>query len=386
MKKTFLFFLLFIIVTPVFADIGNSPADSIFFKFIDAYEHWKNVFTGYAKWVFVALATIDMVLTFGMMAVKGELEFAGIVATLIQKVLIYGFFWGLLATDAMGWLAQIPNSGISIAENINDGTRITPDYVFIKAVEIAKEIFEEISILSPGTAIGYALTGLIVFLSFCWMAIRLFIVWTKITFMLALSPFAFALGALGYTRNMAFSPFISVIKATFEFVIILMIIGLLRDIIMSNDYAGGLENNWQSMLVILGITFICMSLVEMAGGIVEGLFSGSIIGNSTAGIGAAKIAAATTMGAAVGTATGGIGATGAVKAAASLAKEQVGEKGSKAVAGQAIKNLGKALYGDFRNKQAGEISNGNVFGRVSQNLRNQTDALKTVNKSREQKT
>jgi len=381
MKKLLtLAIVLLIAASPAFADGvgGNNPADTLLFKFVEAYKIWQAAFIDIARWVFLALATIDMVLTFGMMALKGEIEFSGVVATLIQKILIYGFFLGMLGT--MEWLAQIPDSGLDIAERVNGGIAVTPDYVFVKAIELAVKIFSEMDAWSPALSLGYALVGIISFLSFLWMAVKLFITWVKICFILALAPFAFALGALGYTRSMAFNPFIILIKTTFEFVIILMVIGLVCNLVMGGEYVAKLEKNWGSLLSLLGIVFICMSVVEMSGGIIEGLFNGSIIGNSMAGLGAAKLAAAAAAGAAAGAATGGVGGVGTVKAAASLAKEQLGAGASKgAIAGQTAQNIGKALFGDFRNKMAGEVNRGTTLGRVSQELRRKKDALSKAN-------
>ena len=106
-------------------DTGN-PVDKFLQTFIIKYQEWQARFIGYGRWVFFALAVIDMTLTFGQSAIKGELEFAGIVATLIQKILIYGFFVTLF--EKAYFLASIPNTGLEIGQQINGGEPITPDY------------------------------------------------------------------------------------------------------------------------------------------------------------------------------------------------------------------------------------------------------------------
>ncbi|MDR0468290.1 MAG: hypothetical protein LBG67_05510 [Campylobacteraceae bacterium] len=129
-KPTFLILILILLISVSFADAGtidmNNPIDKFLQTFIIKYQEWQAKFIGYGRWVFFALAVIDMTLTFGQSAIKGELEFAGIIATLIQKILIYGFFVTLFIK--INWLASIPNSGLIIGEQVT-GTSITPDLV-----------------------------------------------------------------------------------------------------------------------------------------------------------------------------------------------------------------------------------------------------------------
>ena len=122
-KPTFFILILILLISVSFADAEainlNNPIDKFLQTFIIKYQMWQAKFIGYGRWVFFALAVIDMTLTFGQGAVKGELEFAGIVATLIQKILIYGFFVTLF--EKAYFLASIPNSGLEIGQQINGG-------------------------------------------------------------------------------------------------------------------------------------------------------------------------------------------------------------------------------------------------------------------------
>lgn len=346
-----------IIMLPGFLYGAVGTADNganLLVTFQSASQVWRDAIVPHAKYVFGALVTIDFVLEFGLIAVGGKVDFSDFIPLLIRKTLIIGFF--LMLFQFSGWLATIPKS-FSIIGDEAGGVAVDVDSVLDAALNIVGSIWHGISLFHPGDSLALVISGIILLIAFGLMAAQLFLTLVKTYALLAVAPLVFSLAGLSQTRQMAYNPFFAIIKAGMELLFIKLFMGL--TITKMHDFAANVDNDDGSIMVMILISILMVSVVQMIPSMVESLMSGTLGSNSTAGIGTLQSVAASATGAA----GGAVGMGAAVKAASSLAKEQRSGGDSSA---STFKNLRSAFADDVKRSFAGEnIGGGSIGGRMA---------------------
>lgn len=366
MKKILILIFTFLPTIILAAVDTNNNTSDILVVFKNAANDWTTTILPSAMWLFWALVSIDFVLTFGYMALKGT-DFAELFYELIRKIIIIGFFLVLFTfTD---WLVTIPDSFAMLANNAT-GVNIAPDTILEQAFIIVKAIWGGIGFSFD--SIGLVLAGIIVLIAFTLMTAQLFITIVKIYALMAGAYIVLALGGLTQTRSYAINPIISIIKAGMELFFIKVFLGLSVTTIQEMAVNVGTDNN--SIMAMVAISVLLASLVQMVPGMVESLLSGHFAGNSTSGMGTAKVVAAAAMGGAIGTTAGVISGNSAISAAKDL---------SAAGQGSTFGNLAKAAGSDAMNTITGanKYASGNMGIRMSNNMNHKSDILKENNSS-----
>jgi len=88
--------VLLLFTTEASAELStNGLLDDLSERFRTQAATWSSTFKSYASWLFWTLATISMVWTFGMLALR-KADIGEFFAELIRFVLFTGFFWWLL--------------------------------------------------------------------------------------------------------------------------------------------------------------------------------------------------------------------------------------------------------------------------------------------------
>lgn len=332
-------------------DPASNPGHTLLASFEAASTHWRAVIVPSAKWVFGALLTIDFVLEFGLLADGGKVDFSDLFPLLIRKTLMIGFF--LMLFTHGDWLATIPASFSQLGDTAS-GVPVDPDNIIAAALQIVLSLVHGMSALHLADSIALFFSAIIILIAFGLMAAQLIMTIIKTYVFLALAPLVFSLAGLSQTRQMAYNPIFAIIKAGAELLLIKLFLGL--SITMMHDFAVNVDNDDGSIFVMIIMSIVMASVVHMAGGIVEALFSGTVAQNSTAGLGTAAAVAAGAMGAAKSAA----GGASAVKAASSLASSQ-GATGLSKI-GAAVKNLGGAAMNDMRRSLSGGNHHGGTMG------------------------
>lgn len=339
MVKISLLILLLILPTFAFAGIdANNNAQTILQTFVAASNQWTAAIKPAGMYLFASFVAIDMVITFGFMAIKGS-DIAEWMGELIRKIMWVGFFLALFKTTE--WLTMIPESFSELALKAS-GISIKPDTILESAMRLVDAIWSGAGVLDiDGWAALFA--GIICLVAFALMAAQLFVVLVKIQAIIAGSYLIFAFGGLSYTRNMAINP----LKALFAAGMELMFIKLFLALTISS--MEGFENNashdMQTAMIVIAVSVLLASVVSMIPGIVNSLMSGTLGGNSTSGL---AVAAAAAGGAVAGTAALGKNSAGmadAMKAAKAL---------SAAGEGTTFSNLTKAIKQDMSNTIRGK--------------------------------
>lgn len=335
---------LILLFIPIFAFAGvntDNQTDGILQLFINASNSWQNAIIPTAKNLLWGFITIDMVLTFGFLAVKGT-EIMEIFGELLRKIVWIGFFLFLFQTA--GVLSKIPDSFSQIAFNAT-GKDIMPDTILEEAISIVDSIWSATSALDPFLSLVIVFTGIICLISFGLMAAQLFIVLVKIQALIAGAYLMFAFGGLSYTRAMAINPLKAIFAAGMELMFIKLFLALTIDTVTM--IGGNVDNDISSYIAIIITSILLVSVVTMIGGMVSSLMSGTLGGNSTSGLAVAAAVAGGAAAGAAGAAKGGMGLYDAAKAA----KEKAAN-GS----GSTMGNLARSVGGGFADTIRGKKS------------------------------
>lgn len=360
--KIWISLILLLLPMALFGDIAtNNNADTILEDFGDAAHKWVSAIKPAALYLFWSFVTIDFVITFGFLAIKGT-EFGEIWGELIRKILWIGFFLFLFQTA--GLLSQIPDSFSTLATN-GGGIDVQPDTLLEQAFQLVGEVWEGAGVFDVE---GWAsiIAGVICLAAFALMAAQLFMVLIKLQILIVGSYMMFAFGGLSYTRDMAINPLKAVFAAGMELLFIKLFIGL--TISTFHNWNTSVNNDVGSSMTIIVMSILLASAVSNINGVVSSLMSGGMGGTSTSGLAvAAGAVAGTAMGAAA-AAKHGVGIGSAVSAAKELAA--AGE-------GTPMKNLAKAMGSDVLNTIKGKnhIEGGTAGSRAADSMKAQTSRL-----------
>ena len=375
MKKIILLFL--IATVCIFASNNQGSATLATYKIGSS--AWYPIFKQASLYLFAALATIELVIVFGMKAAKGDIEFVSVIGELIKITLIFGLFKIFYANPA--WMDAIFQGFSTLGNQANAAagasTIISIDDLTDSAAELLAAINENQSWWKPADSIVLGLIGLIAALTILFLGIELLVTYVKFLVYLNLSVLFFAFGALGYTRQWAYNAVTNIIKSGVEYMLVKLIIGLsIANIKTQAPIAMSKEGSLFALLITVLMIF---GLIRMIHPIVESFFSGAGAANSGSLGGMAKGAM---MGAGVGAVGGGAAAIAQIKdansAADAVGTPGVGKaKGAAGIAGGAMAGMATGLakggFG-FNTNSAGGASGGKV-GAMAASAANKTSSF-----------
>ena len=268
--------ILLLLIFPLFlfAEVStDNQAQGLLTIFDAAKNTWIAAVVPFALNLFWLLVIIDWVWTFGMLLLKGT-EISEILATVIQKVLIIGFFLAMFQYTT--WLDTIPQSFGQLADTINAlPQRITPDTILEQGFSIVDTVWGSTSWFSnPGDSIGLMIAGLVILFAFILMTAMFFTVMVKLYLLMVGAYFILALGGLSYTRTMGVNAIIAVFKAGFELFFIKLLLGFSLNTITTMAANVGTDNS--SIMAMIGISILIAALVSMVSGLVDSLAHGTL--------------------------------------------------------------------------------------------------------------
>jgi type IV secretion system protein TrbL len=338
--------LLLIFPLILFAAVStNIQAQGLLSIFDAAKNTWIAAVVPFALRLFWLLVIIDWAWTFGMLLLKGT-EISEILSTLIQKVLIIGFF--LTMFQYTTWLDTIPQSFGQLADNLNAlPQRITPDTILEQGFSIVDTVWGSTSWFSnPGDSIGLMIAGLVILFAFIIMTAMFFTVMVKLYLLIVGAYFILALGGLSYTRSMGVNSIIAVFKAGLELFFIKLLLGFSLNTITTMAANVGTDNS--SIMAMIGISILIAALVSMISGLVDSLTHGTLGTNGSL--------ASNTKGAMMGAGAGAVGG-----AMASMTQVQNANHSS---GGSNSENNNNSDSGNFmsKSKQTAQVAGAGIAG------------------------
>jgi type IV secretion system protein VirB6/type IV secretion system protein TrbL len=386
MKCSFkIIFLLVVLIAFVvlpaqtFASInGDGLLNDVTNRFLTQSATWGTTITMYATWLFWVLATISMVWTFGLMALR-KADIGEFFAEFLRFTVTTGFFLWLLSNGpnmAMAVINSLRQIGATAGGVANTLTPSTPISI---GFDIVKKVFAGLSWVHPidNLAIVFISAALVVCMAVVAanVLIALVTAWT----MAYAGTFILGFGGSRWTSDMAIGYFKAMLGIGLELMTMTLLIGIATSVI-DGFYANLDASSIYELLLIFCVCVVLALLINKIPGRVAALVGG---GSGTS-IGAGTVMAAAAMGAAAAatagaTAMGGMaamaGGGSAIKAAYEKAQSNLGGEtggsmpsfgGSGGYDGGGVSNLASAMGGDsngtmpnFSGSSAGSDTRGN---------------------------
>jgi len=301
--KNFLLITLFLI--PVMA-FGDNIVSNAMIDFKNDVSTFYPAMQQAALGLFGKLALIEIVITFGFMALRGEIELGGVVAHLIKLLLIFGVFQFLLMSPDV--FLSIAKGFAQLASNATGGISSFDTAVDKLIVEWVK--WDELDVAIVGgddvsTVLASFFALLFLTVTFALLGGQLLGTYAFTMFAVYVGVFWLGFAPFSQSRQWAIHAVTNVIKWGAKYMVTLLIMSLgivLVNNMMASDLSQ-ISNLAKAMLV--GIMIITVNAGSSS--FVDGYFSGMGGGDNSRGVQLAMNASSAVAGGAVGMASGAVG-------------------------------------------------------------------------------
>ncbi|WP_025902244.1 P-type conjugative transfer protein TrbL [Tatumella sp. UCD-D_suzukii] len=308
---------------------------------------WHDRLIGYAKTVFWSLAAIQLVITFFPLVFR-QVDFGEIMGELIRFILVIGFFYALLVYSSE-WASDIVDSfrqAGAHAANIDKALR--PGDMFGLAIELANTI-GDVDTWNPLTATLVALAGLVVLLCFAFIAAFMGLTIIESYFVINASVIFMGFGASQWTREYAIAIMRYAVSVGAKLFVLTLIVGII--ISSAKEWQTAYNHDSASMWTMVGLGLTCAYLSKTIPEMVQGIISGTSMGNGSA-IGSMAVMAMAASQIAV-------AASSLMKASTALETAAGGGKGGGSAGGLA-NSLSSSLSGGAPNSPPGGVDTGSA--------------------------
>ncbi|MDP2975303.1 MAG: P-type conjugative transfer protein TrbL, partial [Anaerolineales bacterium] len=284
------------------AAIDNAGVlDNVLTRYQTAASTWQAVIAARATWLFWVLATISMVWTFGMMALR-KADIGEFFAEFIRFTVTTGFFWWLLS-NGPAMATGIMNSLRTIAANASGNpTTLTPSGIVDIGFDIFFKVLDQSSVWSPVDSAAGILISAVVLVILALVAVNMLILLVSGWILAYAGIFILGFGGAKWTSVMAIGYFKSVLGVALQLMTMVLLVGIGKSFVDQYYTAMSAGISLKELGVMLIVAVVLLALVNKVPPLIGGLSGGHIhaLGN---GFGAgAAIGAAAVGGAAVATA------------------------------------------------------------------------------------
>ncbi len=315
------------------AAIDNAGVlDNVLSRYQAAASTWQAVIAARATWLFWVLATISMVWTFGMMALR-KADIGEFFAEFIRFTVTTGFFWWLLS-NGPAMATGIMNSLRTIAANASGNpTTLTPSGIVDIGFDIFFKVLDQSSVWSPVDSAAGILISVVVLVILALVAVNMLILLVSGWILAYAGIFILGFGGAKWTSEMAIGYFKSVLGVALQLMTMVLLVGIGKSFVDQYYTAMSAGISLKELGVMLIVAVVLLALVNKVPPLIGGL-SGGHIHALGQGFGAgAAIGAAAVGGAAIATAGAALaaGATsmagGAQALMAAFSKANASESG-----------------------------------------------------------
>lgn len=289
--------------------------DTVLQRYQSAASGWAASITGAASFLFWALATISMVWTFGMLALK-KADIGEFFAEFLRFTIFTGFFWWLLsngpaiATAIMDSLRQVGSRASGLPNTLS------PSGIVDVGFEIFDRVVDQSSFWSPVNSAAGILIAAAILVILALVAVNMLLLLVSGWVLAFGGVFFLGFGGSRWTSDMAINYYKTVLGIAAQLMVMVLIVGIGRTFL--DDYYSRMSAGMtiKEMAVMMVVAIVLLLLTNKLPGLVSGVITGASIGHAGIGnfgagaaLGAAGVAAA-------GAATGGaMMAAGAANAA-----------------------------------------------------------------------
>jgi len=365
--------LLFVVFSPdLFAgDLNNFPSYTMD-KFDQIIKSFYDPIKGPAKWLFVTLGLIQMVITFGFMFMRQEMDIGVVMAALIRFMLFYGLFLAIF--DHPDWMKKIFNGFTELANRATHGNVSSLDkvvenishmwwFIWAKIQNNGwKHIPESLTLVAIG-AIETIVVAILVGIAL--MTYAFFV------FSLYVGVFWLGFGSFEYTRPWAINSVVNIIRWGAKWFMQLLIISVTFTIVDQM-----MVDAWSDLFDYITLVIVSLMMITVAfgtNGFVDSYFNGHGGGDNSVGVQMAQAFVSNSI------RNVSRGAQQGASAGYSSVKEAVAAGGNTGGKGSAIKTAFKATGGAAIGAAAGMAAGGirSFTGGTSSNVGQSSGAMAT---------
>ncbi len=289
--------------SPAMADIPDSGLlNDVTEKFLTQSATWGTVITGYASWIFWVLATISMVWTFGLMALR-KADIGEFFAEFIRFTVTTGFFWWLLSHGPDMAMAVINSLRKIGAEAGGLPSELSPSRPITIGFDIVKKAFVGLSWVHPIDNLGIVLVTAVIVIAMAAVAANILIALVTAWVMAFAGVFILGFGGSRWTSDMAIGYFRAMLGVGLELMTMTLLVAIAVSVI-DGFYKALDGSSIYELLLVVCVCVVLALLIEKIPGRVAALVGGGS---------GASVSAATVMGAAA------VAATAAATAGAAMA-------------------------------------------------------------------
>jgi type IV secretion system protein TrbL len=309
---------------------GSDVLDSVLTRYQTAASGWAGVITTAATWLFWCLATISLVWTGGMMALR-KADLGEFFAEFIRFIMFTGFFWWLLL-NGPNFASSIYSSLRQLGGNATGlGGALSPSGVVDVGFAIFDKVIDQSSVWSPvNSAVGIIIAAVILVI-LALVGVNMLLMLVSGWILAYGGVFFLGFGGARWTSDMAIGYFKTVLNVAMQLFAMVLIVGIGKTFL--DDYysrmSAGITIKEMGVMLIVAIVLLYLvnKVPSMLGGIATGAGVGGV-GQFGAGaaLGAAGMAAAAAATGGAMIAAGAASASGgasALMAAFSKANENV---------------------------------------------------------------
>lgn len=314
MKRLFL-------VTPLFLPILLFGAQDNLISSIQNQIHsmaqsYYSVFSQSALSLLYAFGVIQLVITFGFMAMRGELEITGAVAQLIKTALIIGFFATIIKSPSYfnGIYDGVTNLALKAG-----GNKANLESVFENMFIMWDKLGEDT--LNPIKLLGLLIVGIVAS-----AAITILVAQALTYYAFAVLSSTVGILFLGFasfdqTRPWAINAIANVLRNALKFMMTLLVLAITFDFIQTTSDAVVNDFSLTNMITLAMTAILILSINAGVGGFIDSYFTGSGGGENSSGTQLVQTAMNVAGGAIAGGLAGAKGASDTIAAAKASGQE-----------------------------------------------------------------
>jgi type IV secretion system protein TrbL len=306
--------------------------DTVLAKYQSAASTWGAVISARATWLFWVLATISMVWTFGMMALR-KADIGEFFAEFIRFTVTTGFFWWLLS-NGPAFAKSIMSGLCQMAANASGNpATLTPSGIVDIGFQIFFNVLDESSIWSPvDSASGIIISGVILVV-LALVGVNMLILLVAGWILAYAGIFFLGFGGSRWTSDMAIGYFKNVLGIAAQLMTMVLLVGIGKSFVDQYYTAMSTSISLKELGVMLVVAVVLLALVHkvppmigaIAGGHIQTL-GGGFGAEAALGAAAAGGAALSMAGAALAAGAANIGG-GAQALMAAFSKANASESG-----------------------------------------------------------
>ncbi len=289
------------------AEINNTGVlDNVLARYSAIAATWAATITTHATRLFWTLATISMVWTFGMMALRKS-DIGEFFAEFVRFTIFTGFYWWLLRNGPSFATSIIDSMRAIGAGAAGTGAGLSPSGIVDIGFGLFANVLEKSSLWSPlSSAVGVTIS-LITLISLALIGVNMLLLLISGWILAYAGIFFLGFGGSRWTSDMAINYYKTVLSIGAQLFTMVLLVGIGKSFIdqFYNNMSSAYKMN--ELAVIMVVAIVLLALVNKVPSLVGGLAMGGGTGALGSGFGAGTALGAAAM-AATAAATAGAAA------------------------------------------------------------------------------